>query len=139
MEKISKSGRPLLFIVVPEHGAAYRGDKIQMARLREIPSPHITHVPVMVKFFGIKTRMSGRIVSDPVSYLAVSEIINRTINSGLYLPNNQNAPVIVSDILRDLPQTWSVSENANASVVHFANDYLVSLKGSNTWIKYPQK
>ena len=139
MEKISKSGRPLLFIVVPEHGAAYRGDKIQMARLREIPSPHITHVPVMVKFFGIKTRMSGRIVSDPVSYLAVSEIINRTINSGLYLPNNQNAPVIVSDILRDLPQTWSVSENANARVVHFANDYWVSLKGSNTWIKYPQK
>lgn len=137
MERIAQSGRPLLFVVVPEHGAAYRGDKIQMARLREIPSPHITHVPAMVKFFGVETKMQGRVISEPVSYLAVSELINRTVTSGLYRPHNQNAPAIVSDILKDLPQTWSVSENSNARVVRFANEYWVSLKGGSTWIKYP--
>ena len=42
-----------MLIIVPEHGAAVRGDRIQTPRLRDIPSRRITQVPVMVKFFGL--------------------------------------------------------------------------------------
>ena len=39
-----------MLVVVPEHGAAEKGDKVQVAHLRDIPSPAITHVPALVKF-----------------------------------------------------------------------------------------
>ena len=41
-------------VIVPEHGAAVRGDKIQVPRLRDIPTMRISRVPVMVKFVGLK-------------------------------------------------------------------------------------
>ncbi len=44
---IEKSGRKVMLVVVPEHGAAEQGDKVQVAHLRDIPSPSITHVPAL--------------------------------------------------------------------------------------------
>ena len=137
MNRIEKSGRPVLFIVVPEHGAAVRGDKIQMARLREIPSPKITNVPVLVKFFGLKLDGTLRTIEAPTSYLALAELMARTATSGVYRDREADASAAVDAILMDLPQTWPVSQNANASVVRFAGVHWVRLHAGK-WIKYPE-
>lgn len=137
MDRIEKSGRPVLFIVVPEHGAAVRGDKIQMARLREIPSPKITNVPVLVKFFGLKLDGALRTIEAPTSYLALAELMARTATSGVYRDREADASAAVDAILMDLPQTWPVSQNANASVVRFAGVHWVRLHAGK-WIKYPE-
>lgn len=137
MNRIEKSGRPVLFIVVPEHGAAVRGDKIQMARLREIPSPKITNVPVLVKFFGLKLDGALRTIEAPTSYLALAELMARTATSGVYRDREADASAAVDAILMDLPQTWPVSQNANASVVRFAGVHWVQLHAGK-WIKYPE-
>ena len=137
MDRIEKSGRPVLFIVVPEHGAAVRGDKIQMARLREIPSPKITNVPVFVKFFGLKLDGAPRTVEEPTSYLAIAELMARTAVSGVYRTHGEDVSAEVNAILKDLPQTWPVSQNANASVVRFAGAHWVRLN-TGKWVKYPE-
>lgn len=137
IDRIEKSGRPVLFIVVPEHGAAVRGDKIQMARLREIPSPKITNVPVLVKFFGLKIDGALRTIEAPTSYLALAELMARTATSGVYRDREADASAAVDEILMDLPQTWPVSQNANASVVRFAGVHWVRLHAGK-WIKYPE-
>lgn len=137
MNRIEKSGRPVLFIVVPEHGAAVRGDKIQMARLREIPSPKITNVPVLVKFFGLKLDGALRTIEAPTSYLALAELMARTATSGVYRDREADASAAIDAILRDLPQTWPVSQNANASVVRFVGVHWVRLHAGK-WIKYPE-
>ena len=137
MDRIEKSGRPVLFIVVPEHGAAVRGDKIQMARLREIPSPKITNVPVLVKFFGLKLDGALRTIEAPTSYLALAELMARTATSGVYRDREADASAAVDAILMDLPQTRPVSQNANASVVRFAGVHWVRLHAGK-WIKYPE-
>lgn len=137
MDRIEKSDRPVLFIVVPEHGAAVRGDKIQMARLREIPSPKITNVPVFAKFFGLKLDGAPRTVEEPTSYLAIAELMARTAVSGVYRTHGEDVSAEVNAILKDLPQTWPVSQNANASVVRFAGAHWVRLN-TGKWVKYPE-
>ncbi len=133
MNDIEKSGRRVMMVVVPEHGAAVRGDKIQMARLRDIPSPHITHVPTMVKYFGLQGDVNPVRVKENTSYLAVSEMIARTLDIDLYRQADANATV--QGIARGLPQTYPVSENSNAAVVRFQNKYFVRLNGGE-WLPY---
>ena len=54
MTTLEQSGRKVAVVMVPEHGAALTGDKMQMAGLRDIPSPSITLVPVGVALLGTK-------------------------------------------------------------------------------------
>ncbi|HBZ57912.1 MAG TPA: cellulose biosynthesis protein BcsG [Sutterella sp.] len=136
MDEIEKSGRKVLFIAVPEHGAAVRGDKIQVARLREIPSPHITQVPLMVKFFGAPGRISQVHVSEQTSLHAVAALIQRTLERNFF--GAQNSAAEVREILTDLPQTYMVSENENASVLKFGNRYYVKMKSTGKWIPLAQ-
>jgi hypothetical protein len=49
---IEASQRPTVVVLVPEHGAAVRGDPWQIAGMREFPLPRITHVPAGVALFG---------------------------------------------------------------------------------------
>ncbi len=72
--ELEKSGRKVMVVVVPEHGGALKGDKMQVSGLRDIPSPSITNVPTAVKFFGMKAPHEGApiIIDQPSSYLAVS-------------------------------------------------------------------
>ena len=73
MNELERSGRKVMLVIVPEHGAAVRGDKIQAPRLRDIPNLRITQVPVMVKFFGLKGLPTEAIhVTGNTSYLALT-------------------------------------------------------------------
>lgn len=135
LDKLDAKAKPLMLIVVPEHGAAVRGDKIQVARLREIPSPAITQVPVYVKFVGLDNTGASRTIAGPTSYLALSELMARTIESGIYLNPKASHEEALNQIVRNLPLTWQVSENSNAVVMPYAGDTWLKLK-NNRWLKY---
>ncbi|MCG8709556.1 cellulose biosynthesis protein BcsG [Brenneria sp. 4F2] len=132
---LQKSGRKVMVVVVPEHGAALVGDKMQMSGLRDIPSPSITHVPVGVKLFGIQApAQSGPLeIKSKSSYLAISELVSRMVDGKVF-----SAPAIDWQALaKDLPQTDAVSENESAVVMPYQGKFYIRLNGGE-WVPYPQ-
>ena len=133
--ELEKSGRKVMVIVVPEHGGALKGDRMQVSGLRDIPSPSITNVPAGVKFFGMKAPHQGAPIeiTKPGSYLAISELVARAVDGKLFVEDNVNWNQLTSN----LPQTAEVSENANAVVIQYQNKPYVRLNGGD-WVPYPQ-
>jgi cellulose synthase operon protein YhjU len=135
LTNLEKSGRRVMVLVVPEHGAALQGDKMQMSGLRDIPSPDITHVPVGIKFVGMKAPHQGQPLSveTPTSLLAISEIVSRVVDGQVF-----NAPNVNMSVLTDnLPQSPVVSENDNAVVIMYQGKPWIRLNGGD-WVAYPQ-
>ena len=131
---LEQSGRKVMLIVVPEHGAALVGDKVQLSGLRDIPSLAITQVPVGIKFFGMQTPHLGPplVVLEPTSYLAVSELIARSVEGQLFSSSQPDWPSLVNN----LPQTAVVSENENAVVMVFQGKSYIRLNQGD-WVLYP--
>jgi hypothetical protein len=113
-----------MVVVVPEHGGALKGDKMQVSGLRDIPSPSITNVPTAVKFFGMKAPHQGAplIIDQPTSYLAVSELVVRALDGKMFTEDN----VDWQQYTANLPQSAAVSENANAIVVQYQGNLTFS-------------
>lgn len=135
IDDLDEKGKRVMVIVVPEHGAALQGDKIQMSGLRDIPSQSITTVPVGVRFTGIKDRAQFHppvIVKEPSSYLALSELIARNVNGEIF---NQTS-VDWNALATDLPQTAKVSENQATIVIDYQGQSYIKLNGGE-WINYP--
>ena len=135
LTNLEKSGRRVMVLVVPEHGAALQGDKMQMSGLRDIPSPSITHVPVGIKFVGMKAPHQGQplTIDTPTSLLAISEIISRVVDGQVF-----NAPNVNMSVLADnLPQSPVVSENDSAVVMMYQGKPWIRLNGGD-WVPYPQ-
>lgn len=137
VDALEKSGRRAMIVVVPEHGAALHGDRMQIPGMREIPSPSITHVPVGVKLVGMGAPAAGgpRHVPEPSSFLAISELVSR-----VYALNAQSPPADRdwNSLLQGLPQTPSVSENEGAKVIDYDGKPWLQLQGSQTWSPYPE-
>ena len=123
-----------MLIVVPEHGAAVRGDRIQTPRLRDIPTRRITQVPVLVKFVGLKNLPKEQIhVTGNSSYLALSTLIGRTIETNFF--SNSKGAVPLENLVKDLPTTHMVSENGQAAVLEYkGRDYMKLNRGK--WEPY---
>ncbi|WP_338577483.1 cellulose biosynthesis protein BcsG [Erwinia sp. E_sp_W01_1] len=135
LTNLDKSGRRVMVIVVPEHGAALQGDKMQMSGLRDIPSPSITHVPVGIKFVGMKAPHQGQAldVNAPTSLQAISELVSRVVDGQVFNAANVNMSVLTEN----LPQTPVVSENDNAVVMMYQGKPWIRLNGGD-WVAYPQ-
>ena len=137
MHELERSGRKVMLIVVPEHGAAVRGDRIQAPRLRDIPSMRITEVPVMVKFFGIKDLPQEPIhVTDNTSYLAMSTLIGRALAQNYFGADGGSIPL--QELVRDLPTTNPVSENGQSVVLTYRGNDYIRQKGGE-WRPYPRE
>ncbi|MDF9776143.1 cellulose biosynthesis protein BcsG [Pseudomonas baetica] len=138
LKELEKSGRRVAVVIVPEHGAALHGDRMQISGMREIPSPSITHVPVGIKLVGMgkNPRSEPILVKGPSSYLALSEIMSR-----LYAAPAQGEGLGPDwqALLANLPQTPAVSENAGTVVLDYAGKPYVRIKENGTWLPYPQK
>lgn len=132
---LEKSGRKVMVVLVPEHGAALVGDRMQISGLRDIPSPSITHVPVGVKFIGMKAPHQGAPIeiTTPSSHLAISELVTRSLDGKNFVADNVDWNALTSN----LPQTAPVSEDANAIVIQYQNKPYVKLGGGD-WVPYPQ-
>jgi len=135
LTNLEKSGRRVMVIMVPEHGAAVVGDKMQMSGLRDIPSPSITHVPVGIRFVGMKAPHQAQplTVDAPTSLQAVSELVARVVDGQVFNAANVNMSVLTEN----LPQTPVVSENDNAVVVMYQGKPWIRLNGGD-WVPYPQ-
>ncbi|WP_435608438.1 cellulose biosynthesis protein BcsG [Pseudomonas knackmussii] len=133
IDLLQKSGRRVTLVLVPEHGAAVHGDRMQISGMREIPSRSITHVPVGIKLInmGEEEGQAPLHVTTPASYLAVSELIAR-----LYA--QQGGPLDLPALIHDLPTTAAVSENSDSAVVEFQGLPYVRLKGQSQWMPYPK-
>lgn len=135
LDELDKSGRKVMVVIVPEHGAALVGDKMQMSGLRDIPSPSIVHTPVGIKFIGMKAPHQGASlqIKTPSSYLAISELVSRLVDGKLFTAAN----VDWQTLTQDLPQTVIVSENENAILMQYQGKPYIRLNGGD-WVPYPQ-
>ena len=134
LSELERSGRKVMVVVVPEHGAALTGDRMQMSGLRDIPSPAITRIPVGVAFIGTQaSHEPTRHIPGESSYLAISELVAKTLASDLF-----GTPTIDwNGLINNLPKTPMVSENQGTVVVHYQDDYQIKL-GQGDWVPYPQ-
>jgi cellulose synthase operon protein YhjU len=134
IDQLNKSGRRVMLIVIPEHGAALIGDKMQISGLRDIPSPGITHIPVGIKFIGMKAAHSTTLrIDTPSSFLAVSELVSRAVDGKMFTANSIDWQAYTSS----LPTTPLVSENENAVVMEYQGKPYIRLNGGS-WVPYPQ-
>ena len=136
LDQLERSGRPVVVVLVPEHGAALHGDRMQISGMREYPSRAITHVPVGVKLIGLPLAEGPlQRIGAPSSYLALSELVAR-LHAG---PPAGQAHFTREALLADLPQIDWVAESAGGVVVEYAGrDYLRTREGG-PWQPYPQR
>ncbi|GGC01182.1 hypothetical protein GCM10007205_08110 [Oxalicibacterium flavum] len=132
--QLEDAGRPVVVIMVPEHGAALRGDKVQIAGLREIPNPRVTLVPAAVKVIGMKNEGQPSppvFVDHPTSYTALFTLLSSILG--------QEASTLdrlqLADMAKTLPATRFVSENEKIIVMQGENDYFMR-SAEGTWIRY---
>ena len=106
--QLAQSGRRAVVVLIPEHGAALRGDRMQISGLREIPTPDITLVPTAVKLVGFSaTTTAPLVIEQPSSYLALTQLLANLVEHN---PFEDSHPSL-GDYTHDLPQTMFVSEN----------------------------
>lgn len=118
LRELERSGRKTMVVIVPEHGAAVRGDKIQVPRLRDIPTMRISRVPVMVKFVGLKGMPNEPIhVTGNTSYLALTLLIGKTLETDYFSKDGGTVPL--EQLVHDLPQTNPVSENGTVQTLEY--------------------
>jgi cellulose synthase operon protein YhjU len=133
-EALSDTNKNYLVIMVPEHGAALKGDQMQFSGLREIPTPSIVNVPVGIKFISPNKREVVRPVknSEPLSYFAISEFIARTIEDNPF----NNANINIRSLLSNLPTSAMVAENENSKMILYSDQPYIQLD-NGMWTKYP--
>ncbi|MDO8349974.1 MAG: cellulose biosynthesis protein BcsG [Gallionella sp.] len=135
MKSLDESGRRAVVVMIPEHGGAVRGDKKQIAGLREIPTPNITLIPVGIKVIGGNVQRIGATlaIDQSVSYLAMSHIIERMLKKSPF-NDNKFSP---ADYVEGLPITPFVSQNEQMTVAEHDNSYYLG-RGPSQWERYTE-
>jgi len=115
LDDVQRSGRHAIVVLVPEHGAAVRGDKRQIQGLREIPTPAISHVPVGVALINADkaSDFHAASVETPTSYMALNELLSRFVADNPFAKNHLS----ITSYLDALPQTTSLAENEGTLVL----------------------
>ena len=134
-QELKKSDRNVVVVLVPEHGAGMRGDKMQIPGMREIPSSTIVHTPVGLKVFGPNMKREGDTyhVTAQSSYLALSTLVSRMLAQDIYSAGTFDPKALAAD----LPKTKMVAQNEGSTVMEYNGKPYVSLD-EKTWQEYPQ-
>jgi cellulose synthase operon protein YhjU len=129
IDLVEASGHPTVLVLIPEHGAALRGDAFQVAGLRELPTRAITTVPAAVKLIGFAPDLRGAapiVVDRASSYLDLTTLIAGLMQGG---PAGTTAASL-RQLLAALPPTAWVAENAGTLLLHEGGrDYLRAPSG----------
>lgn len=117
---IEASQRPTVVVLVPEHGAAVRGDPWQIAGMREFPLPRITHVPAGVALFGMGTARGTRsgpvVVEQVASYSSLIALVASLMHDGPAAATRERLEAVA----QALPAVEWVAENDDAVVLRRA-------------------
>ncbi len=134
-KQLKNSERNIVVIFLPEHGASIRGDRMQISGMREIPTKAITDIPVGIKFFGNAQVSSSQQVqiTAPSSYLALSELLSKVLESGMYQGNS----VDLNELVKDLPETPFVSQNSGTTMLSIEDRQFYSFD-EKSWTEYRQ-
>ncbi|RKU02223.1 cellulose biosynthesis protein BcsG [Burkholderia sp. Nafp2/4-1b] len=126
---IAQSGRRAVIVFVPEHGAALRGDKNQVAGLREIPTPRIVHGPVGVRLVGFTgNHGTTTVIDQPTSFLALAQLLSNLVSNSPFKPG-----VTLAQYAADLPRTRMVGENEGTVTMQTNTGYAVKTP-DGVWI-----
>lgn len=133
IKNLEKRGRNVMLLIVPEHGAGLKGDKVQFAGLREIPSPAIVSVPVAIKFIGPNVQENTQIeINQSTSFFALSEIISKTLKTNVFGGKSS-----IPSVLENLPVAPKVAENSDTIMMYLNQSPYIQLDGG-AWSAYPQ-
>jgi len=122
LDDIQHSGRHVIVVLLPEHGAALRGDRRQISGLREIPTPAISHVPVgMMLLNAAKSQSVQQRIDTPTSFLAVNELLSRLIADNPFAKPD----VSVAGYMQGLPETDPVAENEGTTIIQVGRQYMM--------------
>ena len=134
LSELESTGRPVVVLLVPEHGAALRGDKFQSSGMREIPNPRITLVPAALKIIGPGRPAASQplLVDKPVSYLDIN---------GLLSSLSQDSPFAaaakpLAERVQALQGTDFVAENADVVMLRTGADRYQMRTGKGAWVPY---
>ena len=133
-QNVEASGRPTIMVLVPEHGANLRGDAMQIAGLREIPSPNITLGPALVYVINAPSIPKYPVVvNEMMSYFDLYTLLDDMLTNSPFTASTTP----LSSRIQKLAGTQFVSESASATIMQ-TNDqrFWVRPSGSNTWVQY---
>lgn len=134
LDYLEQSGRKVLVVLAPEHGASLEGDRMQIAGMREIPTHSITQVPVGAYLIGAPRKPDSPLrVQHPTSYLALSELVSRALANNIFGSTSFDW----NELIDDLPETQAISENEGSIFVVSGGVPYVRLSGKD-WIEYPR-
>lgn len=134
MAELESTGRPVVVLLMPEHGAALRGDRFQISGMREIPNPRITLVPVGMRLIGMPGADASTLVVDtPVSYFDVNSLVLDLLKDS---PLAAGAAPL-SQRVQQLSSTPLVSENDDVVMMRDAQGRFVMRSGKRSpWVGY---
>ena len=140
IEGLKKSNRPIVVLLIPEHGVNIKGDNMQIAGMRDLPSPGITNVPVGLKIIGNNIHRVGeqKLFTQQSSYLAIAHLINQLLEQDIFSKNEFDP----ESLLMNIPETPVLSENMlsendGSIVMQYQNNYYYSFNNGE-WTGYNQ-
>lgn len=132
LDDLEDSGREVLVVLIPEHGAAFKGDRMQISGLRDIPTAKITLVPVGLSFIGAKNKPSNPLrIEQSSSFLALAELLNRIIAANAFKADQLDWQSLITE----LPETKLVSENEGVVSIWHNSASFVRIDNRN-WVEY---
>ncbi|MFA6584603.1 MAG: cellulose biosynthesis protein BcsG, partial [Elusimicrobiaceae bacterium] len=134
-EVIKKSGRNAVIVLIPEHGAALTGTKMQPKDVREIPLPAISVLPMAVKLIGKsfpRENTKTQIITKPASLQALAWLLAEFLKENPYEASAPSPEKIAAEI----PVTEFAAENENAAVLKVGFGYIYKQKGGH-WAPLP--
>lgn len=134
LTELEATGRPVVVLLLPEHGAALRGDRFQISGMREIPNPRITLVPAALKVIGGGRKSStGTVVVDkPVSYLDLNGLLASLMRDSPF----SEAATPLSERVQQLKGTDFVAENDDVVMLRSSVNQYLMRNGKGAWLPY---
>ena len=133
MQALASGQRRTVVVLIPEHGAAVRGDRLQIAGLREIPTPAIATVPVGIRVIdpaGAGERDTVY-VDESSSFLALSQVIANMLEKSPFGAAGFDPKAYIAD----LPTTEFVAENQ--AVVMRVEERYFWREDKTSWRPFP--
>jgi cellulose synthase operon protein YhjU len=135
IQQIEKRGRPTVLIMIPEHGASLRADKMQISGMREIPTPRITQVPAAIRLIAPNREKQKTVVIDEsISYIGVFGLVAEMVRQSPFRPDAGSFKLDP----QKLEKTRMVSENGEIVMMQGTDGRYLMQSGNGVWVNYKE-